>query len=62
MCFGSSPNIPTPSTPQEAKQPDVQAMAKSRKKNSVMGGGSLLTGPSGIESSLNTGSSTLLGP
>lgn len=60
MCL-SSPDVPdTPPPPQEAKAPDA-TKRKNRPKNG-MGGGSLLTGPSGIATaSLNTGGATLLG-
>lgn len=61
MCFASSPSLPTPTTPQTATQPDFQAMQKAKKANAVMGGGTILTGPSGINTSMNTGSTTLLG-
>lgn len=61
MCM-SSPDIPAPPPPpQEAKAPD--AMSERRKVRKVgMGGGSLLTGPSGVATSAqNTGGATLLG-
>lgn len=60
MCAGS-PNIPkTPPPPQEQKQPDTAQLRKRRQ--SGMGGGTLLTGPSGVaNSTLNTGATTLLG-
>lgn len=65
MCM-SSPNIPPPPPPpQEIKQPETQALKDSARRNrtsGAMGGGSLLTGPSGIASgALTTGKSTLLG-
>ena len=61
MCL-SSPDIPAPPPPpQDVKQPDT--MTERRKARKVgMGGGSLLTGPSGVATaSQNTGGSTLLG-
>lgn len=61
MCL-SAPDIPPPPPPpQEAKQPDT--LAERRKQRKVgMGGGSLLTGPSGIATAAqNTGGATLLG-
>lgn len=61
MCM-STPNMPKPAPPpQEQKLPDT--MSERRKQRQVgMGGGSLLTGPSGVASKgLNTGGSTLLG-
>jgi len=50
-----------PPPPQEAKLPD--SMNQRRKQRPTgMGGGTLLTGPSGIaNNALNTGGSTLLG-
>lgn len=62
MC--SSPKIPPPPPPpQEIKQPETQALKDGAKRNrasSAMGGGTLLTGASGV---LNapTGKATLLG-
>ena len=60
MCM-SSPKMPaTPPPPQEVKQPTT--LADRRKVKPAPGGGTLLTGPSGVAStSLNTGGSTLLG-
>lgn len=60
MCL-SSPNMPAPPPPpQEVKQPD--SMSQRRRSRQVgMGGGTMLTGPSGVTSGLNTGGSTLLG-
>lgn len=64
MCFGGSPKVPDAPPPvQEAKQPDTAAYldkAKKNKDSSVMGGGSLLTGPSGV-ASVSTGKTSLLG-
>ena len=61
MCFSSTPDIKTPDQPQEQKAPDLAAIKKSKKANATMGGGTLLTGPSGIESSTSAGATTLLG-
>lgn len=61
MCM-SSPSMPAPPPPpQEAKAPD--SMAQRRKQRPAgMGGGSLLTGPSGVATAAqNTGGTTLLG-
>jgi len=60
MCM-STPKMPAPTPPpQEVKQPNT--MAERRKVKPMAGGGTLLTGPSGVASaSLNTGGSTLLG-
>ena len=61
MCM-STPKIPAPPPPpQEVKQPDT--MNQRRKGRPMgMGGGTLLTGPSGVASStMSTGGSTLLG-
>lgn len=66
MCFPKTPNIPTPEAPQAIKQPtEAATMSDSarRSRNSAMvGGGTLLTGPSGVApSSVSTGRTTLLG-
>lgn len=61
MCFSSAPDIQKPDAPQDQKTPDFTAMQKAKKKNATMGGGTLLTGPSGIQGSMNTGATTLLG-
>ena len=60
----STPNIPPPPPPpQPVKQPDsvnaVDAMKRNR-SSAAMGGGSLLTGPSGIATAA-TGKTSLLG-
>jgi hypothetical protein len=60
----SSPSIPAPAPPpQPVKQPDqvnaVDAMKRNR-ASSAMGGGSLLTGPSGVATA-TTGKTSLLG-
>lgn len=64
MCM-SSPNIPPPPPPpQEVKQPETQALKENARRNrtGLVGGGSLLTGPSGIAAgSLTTGKTSLLG-
>jgi hypothetical protein len=61
MCL-STPKMPAAAPPpQEAKQPDTMAQRR-RAKPAGMGGGTLLTSPSGVASSgLNLGGSTLLG-
>lgn len=61
MCL-SKPSIPSPPPPpQAAKAPD-RANPANRRNTDAMGGGTLLTGPSGIaNSALNTGKTTLLG-
>lgn len=68
MCMFSGPSIPTPPAPvppQEAKMPTGSADDEARKRMRQSGGmaaGSLLTGPSGIETSgMNLGATTLLG-
>jgi hypothetical protein len=61
MCWSDAPDQVEPTPEQEAKQPDFTAMQKAKKQNATMGGGTLLTGPSGINTALNTGSTTLLG-
>ena len=60
MCF-SSPDIPKPDPVQEAKQPDIAAVLAARKKAGMTAGGTLLTGPSGLQGATSTGSTTLLG-
>ena len=67
MCM-SAPKITTPAavTPpatQEEKAPDINAVRKKQDTgNSAIAGGTLLTGPSGIENNqLNTGRTSLLG-
>ena len=63
MCL-SSPDIPAPAPPPQAvKQPDVAVAVDTMRKNrssAAMGGGSLLTGPSGIATAA-TGKTSLLG-
>lgn len=62
MCLGGTPNVKTPPPVQESKDPDLTALARARKKNSTIAGGTLLTSPAGVASgSLNTGAPTLLG-
>lgn len=66
MCLGSAPSAPaaTPA-PQTPQDPQIADLADARKKRMAaqgMAGGSLLTGPTGIENSqLNTGKGSLLG-
>lgn len=58
----STPDIPKQDPVQEAKQPDLNAVLSARKKSGAMNGGTLLTGPSGIDNNTtNTGATTLLG-
>lgn len=62
MCMSKSPS--TPPALQQVQQPDFVAMAAARKKAAGldMGGGTLLTGPSGIAgNAMNTAAPTLLG-
>lgn len=63
MCM--APKIPEPVAPpatQEAKPADATMQAKRAKRATPMGGGSLLTGPSGVaQGASNLGGSTLLG-
>ena len=63
MCM-SSPKIPAPPPPpQPVKPPDSANAVDTMKRNrssAAMGGGSLLTGPSGIASA-STGKTSLLG-
>jgi hypothetical protein len=63
MCM-STPKIPTPPPPpqqQELKLADSMN-ARRKNRNGGMGGGTLLTGPSGVaNNALNTGGNTLLG-
>jgi hypothetical protein len=67
MCFGNNPSVPAatpaPATPQD---PNIADLSDARKKRQLaangMAGGTLLTGPTGIENSqLNTGKNSLLG-
>jgi hypothetical protein len=60
MC--SSPNIPAPAPPpQETKQADTVNQRRAARKVG-MGGGTLLTGPSGVTTQgANLGGTTLLG-
>lgn len=61
MC--STPDIPAPPPPpQESKAPDTLSAQRSKRKQGGMGGGTMLTGPTGVASgSLNTAGNTLLG-
>lgn len=65
MCLGSKPTVTQPDPPQAAQDPqiaDLAAQRKQRNANGGMAGGTLLTGPTGIEDSqLNTGKNSLLG-
>lgn len=63
---GSSSSVPAPAqTPQAPKDPQIADLAQARKQRmqtNGMAGGTLLTGPTGIENSqLNTGRGSLLG-
>ena len=62
MCM-SKPSIPAPPPPpQGVKTPDTISAVRSTRKQQGFGGGTMLTGPSGVASgSLNTGGTTLLG-
>jgi hypothetical protein len=64
MCL-SRPNIPPPPPPpQELKQPDTSAMMNRRRNRQpgAMMGGSMLTGPSGVNpATMTTGRVSLLG-
>lgn len=63
MCGGSPKIPPPPPPPQPAQTPDAGNLndkAKRNRQDAAMGGGSLLTGPSGL-SNVSTGSTTLLG-
>lgn len=63
MCF-SKPNIPAPTPMQESKPADTINAAARKKAGLANAGGTLLTGPSGIQLSANNlggGSTTLLG-
>jgi hypothetical protein len=64
MCVVKTPKMPEPTQPpqmQEAKQPDTMSARRQRRPNG-MGGGTILTGPSGIATSgLNLGGATVLG-
>lgn len=61
MCM-SKPNIPAPPPPpQEMKQADTVNQRRAARKVG-MGGGTLLTGPSGVtQQGVNLGGTTLLG-
>ncbi|CAB4124457.1 hypothetical protein UFOVP61_8 [uncultured Caudovirales phage] len=69
MCLDlgrSAPSAPAPPTPPQAPQdPQISDLADARKKRqaaAMSGGGTLLTGPTGIENNqLNTGRGSLLG-
>jgi len=69
MCLFSAPKVDAPAAPtppQEAKMPEQKAYGTSeaRKRMAQSGGAAastLLTGPSGIETALPLGRSTLLG-
>lgn len=64
MCMGGSPDIKKPDPVQESQQPDILALKNARKKSGQMNGGTLLTGPSGVDAATtasSTGSTTLLG-
>lgn len=62
MCM-SQPDPPKAPDPiQESKTPDFQAQRDARRKRALAGGGTMLTGPSGIENAAaSMGKPTLLG-
>jgi hypothetical protein len=61
MCM-SKPDIKQPDPVQEIKQPDLNSILRARKKSGAMAGGTLLTGPSGVDNATTpTGATTLLG-
>ena len=62
MCF-SSPHIVRPDEPQETKKPDsVSEVRRKKPTGAPMAGGTWLTGSQGVpQSTMNTGSTTLLG-
>lgn len=65
MCMPSAPKPPPPPPPvpppQETKTPDVTEFQRSKKKQSAMAGGTLLTSPSGIDLAAQNTGSTYLG-
>ena len=68
MCVGGSsapPPPPPPEKPQEVQQPETIQAVRDKRKNADaggMGGGTLLTGPSGVQTgALNVTKPTLLG-
>ena len=64
MCMSKSPKIPDPPPPpQPAKDPEVAVVrdkGKNNRSSAAMGGGSLLTGPAGVQG-VSTGRTSLLG-
>ena len=62
MCM-SQPDPPKAPDPiQESKTPDFQAQRDARRKRALAGGGTMLTGPSGIENAAaSMAKPTLLG-
>jgi hypothetical protein len=62
MCSSpkAPPPPPVPVKPQEAKAPDVAAIYTSRKKRQDSGG-TLLTGPSGVDNAMLNVGKTMLG-
>lgn len=64
MCMSKTPKVPDAAPPVQAvQQPEVQVLkdrAKMSRNSAAMGGGSLLTGPSGI-ATVSTGKTSLLG-
>jgi hypothetical protein len=64
MCSSpkAPPPPPPPVRPQEAKPPDVAAIYGNRKKQQgPISGGTLLTGPNGVDTALLNTGKTLLG-
>jgi hypothetical protein len=66
VCIGKTPKIPAPPAPppppQETKAPDMNSVRRKRSESGGIPGGTLLTGPSGVDSGmLSTGGGSLLG-
>lgn len=64
MCSSPKPPAPPapPPPPQETKSADLNTVRRKRSEPSGMAGGTLLTGPSGVDNSmLSTGGGSLLG-
>jgi hypothetical protein len=62
MCMSRPAAPKAPDPVQDAKTPDIQAIRDARRKRSLAGGGTLLTGASGIDSvGTSAGKTTLLG-
>lgn len=62
MCMSSPAAPKAPDPIQESKTPDFQAQRDARRKRALAGGGTMLTGPSGIENAAGSmAKPTLLG-